>query len=162
MSTDMVFKLEMTMGLIWMGLVAGWYILPRLHKISIYDALTPPLLIAVLRFHGMNFLVPEINNGLSSDFAIPAAYGDFAVCLIALAAAVACRKRMKIGITFAWIYAILGALDFANGFYLGEIHQMPLHLGPTWFMVIYEAPLQITALFVLFRLLTKHPELKVI
>src|SRR5687767_649375 len=98
MTTDLVFKLQMSMGLILTGIIAAWYVLPKLNKLSIYDALIPPLLIAVLRFHGMNFLVPEINIGLSRDFAVPAAYGDFAVCLIALFAAIACRKRLKIGI----------------------------------------------------------------
>ncbi len=155
--TEMIFNLQMTMGLIFWALAAWWFILPKLNSMAFRDALLLPLLIAVLRFHGTNFLVPEINNGLSLNFATPAAYGDLAVCILALVAGVAVRLRSNAGLMLAWAYAVLGALDFINGFYLGNVNDMPHHLGATWFMVTYEAPLEIMALFILVRLLLKHP-----
>ena len=69
MNTEMIFNLQMTMGLVFWLLVSFWFVLPALYKINFFDALTVPLLIAVLRFHGMNFLVAENNNGLSLNFA---------------------------------------------------------------------------------------------
>ena len=119
--------------------------------------LTVPLLIAVLRFHGLNLLVHEANNDLALAFAEPVAYADFAVCILALIAAVTLRMGLKVGPTLAWAYAVLGTLDFIIGFYLGNANDMPHHLGATWFMVTQEAPLELMALVVLFTLLLKHP-----
>ena len=155
--TEIVFNLQMTMGLVFWGLVAWFFVLPKLYTMTFANALLVPLTIAALRFHGTNFLVPEINIGLSEAFGKPAAYGDLAVCLLAILAAVTIKLGVKAGPMIAWAYGILGALDFANGFYLGNANDMPHHLGPTWFMVTYEAPLEIMAIFVLFRVLLKHP-----
>ena len=160
--TEVVFNLQVAMGLVFWGLAVAWFILPKLYKLSFSDALLIPLLVAVLRSHGMNFLVSQINNGLSENFAAPAAFGDLAVCLLALLAAVTIKLQLKVGPILAWLYAVLGTVDFAIGFALGNAHDMPNHLGPTWFMVIYEAPLEIMALFVLFRLLLKHPGRKAV
>jgi hypothetical protein len=156
--TETIFRLQMTMGLVFWGLVAWTYILPKLYGVPFHRALLLPLLIAVLRFHGTNFLVPEANAGLAEAFAKPAGWGDFTVCLIAIAAVVLCQLGSKAGPMVAWLYGIAGTLDFAMGFYLGEVNDMPHHLGATWFMVTQEAPLQIVAIFVLFRLLLKHPQ----
>ena len=68
--------------------------------------------------------------------------------------------KSKAGPTLAWLYAVLGALDFMLGFYLGDANKMPYHLGATWFMVTQEAPLQILTLFCIFRVLLKHPQRK--
>ena len=156
--TEIIFNVQMAMGVLWMSLVARWYVLPKLYTLPFHNALVPLLLVAVLRFHGLNFMVPENNNALSEAFAVPAGYGDFAVCLIALSAAIACRMRSSVGPMLAWLYAVVGTLDFMMGFYLGDAAKMPYHLGATWFMVIQEAPLQILALFCLFRVLLKHPQ----
>jgi hypothetical protein len=155
--TDIIFKLQISMSLIVGGFVVAWYVLPALNKKTFYAALLPPLLIAALRFHGLNFMVPEINDGLPEAFSHAAGPGDFIVAIIAIIALIALRMKWSVGVWIAWAYAILGTLDLAYGFYLGELYGMSSYLGATWFMVIYEAPLEILALFVLFKVLLSHP-----
>ena len=123
--TEIVFNLQMTMGLVFWAIVAWFFVLPKLYTMPFTTALLLPLTIAALRFHGMNFLVHENNAGLAEAFAKPAAYGDLAVCLIAILAAVLIKLGVKSGVYVAWAYGVLGALDFANGFYLGDANDMP-------------------------------------
>src|SRR2546427_13067390 len=58
MSADLVFPLQVVLGLITMSLLARWFVAPRLAGLPRASALQPLLAVHTLRYIGLVFLTP--------------------------------------------------------------------------------------------------------
>ena len=87
MNPQQIFGLQVLLSFLVYGLVARWYVTPRLASLPLHAALQPLLVLHAARHLGMVFLVPSVvGPALPAVFAVPAAYGDLLAGLLALAA----------------------------------------------------------------------------
>ena len=153
MDTATVFNVLTLFSLVLFFLIAKWYVLPALLRLGPQEALVPLLLFSAFRYLGLAFLVPNWTDGLPAAFATPAAYGDLTVGILALGAAVALHYRMGPGTMLAWVYAVVGALDFMYAGFLGGQNEAGLTIGPLWPLMTILGPAWMVAIVFLFRLL---------
>lgn len=67
------------------ALIAKWYIWPAISGLPPKGALSPLLLFACLRVNALMFLMPGlVSPDLPAGFAVPTAYSDLTVVILAL------------------------------------------------------------------------------
>jgi hypothetical protein len=94
------------------AMAARLYILPKIDQIEPRAVLLPILLLHALRHLGLMFLAPgAVYAGIPTQFTHPAAFGDFAASLLAIAAVPAVAKNAKWAWALVWIFNIEGTLD---------------------------------------------------
>ena len=76
MPTDLVFPIQVVLAFVTMGLLARWYVAPRLAGLPREIALQPLLAVQTVRYIGLGFLAPAlVRPSLAQTFAVPAALG---------------------------------------------------------------------------------------
>ena len=122
MTTAALFGLSVLMSFLAFGTVTKLYIWPRLRIMPREDALMALVAPHTFRFIGLSFLVPGVvSPSLSSDFAIPAAYGDFVAAMLALIATWTLYARQTWAVGLVWVFNVWGSLDLLNAIYEGQI-----------------------------------------
>jgi hypothetical protein len=103
------------------GLIAKFYVLPRLRELRPKTVLLPILLLHSSRHLGLMFLAPGATfAGISPQFAYPAAFGDLLTALLALAAIPAVARDAKGGRLLVWVFNVAGTLDLILAIGLGH------------------------------------------
>ena len=88
------FQTQLVLGCVACLLCVGTYILPRLRSMDRFNAQRVIATIHSFRFFGLVFILPGVvGPKLPADFAVFAAYGDFATGLLALLALLMVRIR---------------------------------------------------------------------
>jgi len=153
MDTLAIFALQFILSLVVFGLLAKWYVLPRLAQYSTRQALIPLLIPHALRHLGLVFLVPGlVVQPLASSFANAAAYGDLVSGLLALLAMVALRARWGLALVLVWMFNIVGTVDLLNALRQAEV--VP-NLGTTWFIPTFVVPILLVTHALIFAQLFK-------
>src|SRR5207247_5508386 len=99
MSTDLIFPTQVILAFVTIGLLARWYVAPRLAGLPRESALQPLLVVQTFRYIGLGFLAPAlVRPSLAQTFAVPAALGTTLAAVLALAALAALRARSRLGI----------------------------------------------------------------
>jgi hypothetical protein len=143
MSTQQIFGLQFVLSLVLYGLLARWYVAPRLALLPLASALTPLLFLHASRFLGLVFLVPSVTGGpLPPEFAAAAAYGDLLAALLALASITALRTRWAMAVPLVWLFNLVGILDLINAMFQGLRYNV--QLGAAYYIPTVAVP----ALFV--------------
>lgn len=157
MSTQQIFGLQFLLSLVVYGLLARWYLAPRLAVLPLPSALMPLLFLHAFRHLGMVFLVPAVvGPGLQPEFAVPAAYGDLLAALLALAAIVALRARWPPALALVWVFNVVGTLDLVNALYRGA--QLQVQLGAAYYIPTFAVPaLLVTHAMILALLVRRRP-----
>jgi len=156
MTPQQIFGLQVLLSFLVYGLVARWYVTPRLAPLPLHAALQPLLVLHATRHLGMVFLVPTVvGPALPAAFAVPAAYGDLLAALLALAALVALRARSPIALPLTWLFNVVGLLDLINAFYQGLRNDV--QLGPAYFIPTFAVPALVITHLMIFRMLVRHP-----
>ena len=156
MSTQQIFGLQVLLSFVVYGLIAKWYVGPRLARFPVGQALQPLLALHAFRHLGMVFLVPTVVGGpLPPSFAIAAAYGDLVAGLLALAAIATLRARAAIAMPLTWVFNVWGLLDLVNAFYQGLSHDV--QLGAAYYIPTFIVPALVITHVMIFRLLLRHP-----
>lgn len=156
MNTRQIFLLQVLLSFLVYGLVARWYVAPRLASLPLHAALPPLLVLHALRHMGMVFLVPTVVGPvLPASFAGPAAYGDLVAGLLALAAMVALRTRARVALPLTWLFNVVGLLDLIHAFYQGLRHDV--QLGAAYFIPTFIVPALVITHLMIFRMLLRHP-----
>ena len=162
MSTETIFQTQLLLGYaVWL-LCFGTYVLPWLKAM---DRVAAHRVIATLhstRFFGLVFIVPGVvGPGLPASFAIPAAYGDFAAGILAIAALLTVRIRPLFWL-FVAAFNLVGAADLILNYYHATQVDLPAlagQLGATYAIPILLVPLlmitNLVALYWLVRPQTK-------
>src|SRR5260370_42600660 len=94
------------------GLIAIWYVVPRLSKRPRVEALLPLVLLHMFRTVGLVFLFPQVTGGaLPPSFAAPAAYGDLLTTVLALLAVFGLRLRPGWPLPLVWLFNLVSITD---------------------------------------------------
>lgn len=143
MNAQLAFLLSVGANLLAFTLIVTWYVIPRLSKRSREEALLPLVLLNTFRTLGLTFLLPQVTGGtLPPNFAIPAAYGDLLVTVLALLAALALRFRPGSALPLVWLFNLIGIVDLLFAIAQGLISGLPfLQLGAAWFIPTVYVPL---------------------
>jgi len=153
---QIIFGLQVLLSFVVYGLVARWYVAPRLATLPLHRALQPLLVPHAFRHLGLVFLVPTVvGPALPASFAGPAAYGDLLAGLLALAAIVSLRARAGAAVPLTWLFNIVGLLDLVHAFYQGLTHDV--QLGAAYFIPTFVVPVLVVTHVMMLRMLVRHP-----
>jgi hypothetical protein len=158
MPTEILFQTHLVLGYVAWLLCFGAYGLPWL---SAMDRVAAHRAIATLhsfRFFGLVFLLPGVvGPNLPADFAVFAAYGDFATGVLAMLALLTVRIRPLFWL-FVIAFNLVGTVDLIGNYYHAIQVGLPAHaewLGAVYAIPIIYVPLlmitHITAFYLLVR-----------
>jgi len=156
MSPAQIFGLQFLMSLLVYGLIARWYVAPRLATLPLGAALTPLLFLHATRYMGMVFLQPTVVGApLPREFAATAAYGDLVAALLALLAIAALRSRWTIALALVWLFNLVGTLDLLYALFQGN--RLQVQLGAAYYIPTVAVPaLLVTHAMIFARLTTRR------
>jgi len=124
------------------GLIAKWYIWPRIRDRPPKTALPPFLLYACLRVNGLMFLMPGlVSPELPQAFAMPTAYGDLTATLLALIALACLRYESRAAVPMLWLFNVVGILDLIYALISSiKAHVDPALLGVSYYLAVLNVP----------------------
>jgi len=158
MPTELVFPTQVVLGLTTWGLLARWFLAPRLAGLPREVALQPLLAVQAVRYIGLVFLAPAAAGGsLPQSFAVPAALGTAIAGVLALIAIAALRARSPVAIGLVWIQTIEGLADFANAFAQARAAGVVEQLGAAYYVPIVIVPAAIVSHVMILGLLLRRP-----
>lgn len=162
---DMIFGIQFLVMMLVNILVAFWYVIPWIRRVSFKDALTAMLLLHATRVIGLAFIVSAVTDPtLPRGFAYMAAGGDFAAALLSLLALVFVRKNLPGTKVMIFIANIVGFADLLIVSIWGS--SMPVtfpsyHLGAAWFIPTFIGPtMMVTHGLMLWRVFAHLPTTK--
>lgn len=140
------------------GLAARIYLVPRLGRLDFRTVMVPILLLHAFRHLGLMFLSPgAIYPGMPSEFAVPAAWGDFLAAVLALIALRAVLSGSRSARPLVWIFNIEGTLDLLNAIVLATIHQANAFMGPAYWIPAFWVPALLVTHYLTFVVLLRRP-----
>lgn len=156
MDSTALVGLSVLLSFVAFGRVTQLFIWPRLRSMRREEALL--LLVAphMFRFVGLAFLMPGVvAPTLPAAFAVPAAYGDLAACLLAIVAVWALSARAPWALAIVWLFNLEGTIDLLFAFYQGMIATglPPGSLGAAFFIPTVIVPPLLVMHLLIFRLL---------
>lgn len=161
MTPATIFQIHLVLGYVPWLLCFGAYVWPRLRTMERVAAHRAIATLHSFRFFGLVFLIPGVvSPGLPADFAVFAAYGDFATGLLAMAALMTARIR-----TLFWPLVVafnaMGAVDILVDYYHGNQIGLPAlagELGATYAIpIVYVPVLMITHVAAFYLLAGPRP-----
>lgn len=150
-----LFGIQFTMSLIAYGLIAFWYVVPRLSGLPRAVALVPLLWVHAFRIVGGTILAPgAVDAGVPTEFRVMIGYGDMATAALALLALVALRARFGGALALVWLCVVVGMLDTVNAIIQSmRVSVFTYPLGVNWVIVaIYVPALLVSSLLIFMRL----------
>ena len=148
MSPATVFQIHLVLGYVPWLLCFGAYVWPRLKAMDQVEAQRAIATLHSFRFFGLVFILPGVvSPNLPADFAVFAAYGDFATGVLAMLALLTIRIRPLFWL-FVVAFNLVGAADIIVDYYHGNEVGLPAlagELGATYAIpIIYVPVLMIT------------------
>jgi hypothetical protein len=158
MSPATIFQLQLLLGYVPWLLCFGAYVWPRLKAMDPIEAQRAIATLHSFRFFGLVLILPGVvGPNLPADFAVPAAYGDFATGVLAMLALLTVRIRPLFW-SFVAAFNLVGVADLIINYYHGNQVGLPALAGELsatyWIPIIYVPALMIThvaAFYVLAR-----------
>ncbi len=150
--------LQFSLALAVFGLIAAWWVWPRLAARDLTAALLPLLAVNAFRFVPMALYAPGQIDAAVPAYAVNAiALGDLVSALLAVAAAVALRYRGPAALALAWVFSIVGAIDVVAAFGAALAARIyAFGLGFSWFVVTLYVPVVLLTQVMIFRLLLRR------
>jgi hypothetical protein len=142
MEPIVLFGIQFTLALVAYGLIAWWYVAPRLSRLPREVALAPVLWVHAFRIVGGTILAPgAVAASVPAEFRTMIGFGDLATAVLALVALVALRFRLSAAIALVWLCLGVGLLDTVNAI----IQSMRFSvfndaLGVNWVIVTMYVP----------------------
>jgi len=162
MSPAIIFLLHLILGYVAWLLCFVVYVIPRLKTMARVDAQRAIATLHSFRFFGLVFLIPGVvGPNLPANFAVFAAYGDFATGVLALLALLTVRIRPLFWL-FVVAFNLVGAVDIIVDYYHAIQAGLPAlagELGATYAIpIIYVPALMITHVIAIYLLLRPQPK----
>ena len=157
MNPVQILGLQIALSFLFWGLIASWYVAPRLASQPWPQALMPLLFLHAGRYAGMVFLHPTVvKSPLPDFFALPVAYGDLVASVLAFLTILAIRSRSRAWLPLAWLTNVAGAIDLLNAYYRG-IRTQP-DLGAAYYIPAFIVPALFVTHAMMFKMLvTRRP-----
>lgn len=138
-------------------IAARLYLLPKLDQLDPRSVLLPILILHGLRHLGLMFLAPgAIYPGLSPDFAVPAAYGDFLAAVLAVIAIPAVATGASFAKALVWIFNLEGSIDLIVAIALANAYEAAPYMGPAYWIPAFWVPALLVTHYITFRILIKR------
>jgi hypothetical protein len=154
-----LFGIQFTLSLAAYGLIAFWYVAPRLSRLPREVALVPLLWIHAFRIVGGTILAPgAVDAGVPMEFRVMIGYGDLATAVLALVALIALRARFRGAIALVWLCIGVGMLDTLNAIVQSvRVSAFTYPLGVNWVVVtMYVPALLVSSLLIFMQLLDRR------
>jgi len=161
MPPNAIFRVHLGLGLLAWLLFVAIYWWPELKAPDRRQALRKIAMLNAFRFEGLLFLMPAfVGPHLPAEFAVPAAYGDLATSVLAIASILTYRWE-RVALILTVLYTALGAMDLINNVYRTiALNIDPTSFGIAYLIVILYVPLLLlmhgVALWLLLRPQTSH------
>jgi len=127
---DRILAVNLILSTLVFYVAARIYVLPKLGELRPRTILLPILLLHSLRQLGLMFLMRGATYpGMPSEFAYPAAIGDFITAILAFTAIPAVAKNLPVSRALVWIFNIFGTLDLITAITLATIYNAPIYMG---------------------------------
>ncbi len=157
MNIDLILPVSVTMGLLGYGMIARFYIMPRIAVLPRTDSLTALLFIHCFRYVGMAFLIAGVTSvAMDPRFANPAAYGDLLAAVLAILSIIALRRGWAIAIPLVLIFNIEGSLDLLNALFQGGRYHTSGEFGATYFIPVVIVPALLVIHYLIFVVLLRR------
>ena len=144
MSTEILFQTHLVLGYVAWLLCFSAYVWPWLSSMDPVAAQRAIATLHSFRFFGLVLMLPGIvSPDLPADFAVFAAYGDFATGVLAMVALLAVRIRPLFWL-FVVAFNLVGTVDLIVDYYDAIQVGLPAHaewLGATYAIPIIYVPL---------------------
>src|SRR5437879_2331483 len=158
MPTEILFQTHLVLGYVAWLLCFGAYGLPWLRSMDRVAAQRAIATLHSFRFFGLVFILPGVvSPNLPADFAVFAAYGDFATGLLAMLALLTARIRPLFWL-FVVAFNLVGTADLIVDYYHAVQVDLPAkagELGATYAIPIIYVPLLMITHVVAFYLLLR-------
>jgi hypothetical protein len=139
MSTQILFQTHLVLGYVAWLLCFGVYVWPRLRSMDRMEAQRAIATLHSFRFFGLVFILPGIvSPNLPADFAVFAAYGDFATGVLAMLALLTVRIRPLFWL-FVVAFNLVGIVDLIVDYYHATQVGLPAHAE--WLAATYAIPI---------------------
>jgi hypothetical protein len=151
-----LFGIQFTLSLAAYGLIAWWYVAPRLSRLPVELALAPLLWVHAFRIVGGTILAPgSVGPGVPTEFREMIGYGDLTTAFLALLALIALRKELSYAIALVWVFVTVGMLDTVNAIIQSiRFSVFTYPLGVNWVIVtMYVPALLVSSLLIVLQLI---------
>jgi hypothetical protein len=139
MSTQILFQTHLVLGYVGWLLCFGVYVWPRLRSMDRMEAQRAIATLHSFRFFGLVFILPGVvSPNLPADFAVFAAYGDFATGVLAMLALLSVRIRPLFWL-FVVAFNLVGIVDLIVDYYHATQVDLPAHAE--WLAATYAIPI---------------------
>jgi hypothetical protein len=162
MSPAIVFEIQLVLGYVPWLLCVSAYVLPSLKSMDRVEAQRAIAMLHSFRFFGLVFVIPGVvGPNLPADFAVFAAYGDFATGVLAILALLTIRIRPVFWL-FVVAFNLVGTIDIIVDYYHGNhvgLAALAGALGATYAIpIIYVPLLMITHVAAFYLMVRPQPE----
>lgn len=144
LTADVIFVVQFSIMMLVNILVALWYLVPWLKKVSYNEGITPLLLLHATRVIGLVFIVTAVTDpGLPGGLAMMAAFGDFAAAILSLIALAMVRKGTPGAKAMVVLANIVGLVDLLTVSIWGSTMAVSFpnfKLGTAWFIPTFIGP----------------------
>jgi hypothetical protein len=158
-SPEIIFQIHLVLGYVPWLLCFGVYVWPWLKSMDHVAAQRAIATLHSFRFFGLVFIIPGVvGANLPSDFAVFAAYGDFATGLLAMLALLTVRIR-SVFWPLVIAFNLVGTVDIIIDYYHGIQVGLPTlagELGATYAIPIVYVPVLMITHVVAFYLLARR------
>jgi hypothetical protein len=136
---------------------ARLYLLPLVPRVRPQVILVPILLLHSMRHLGLMFLTRGATfPGMPLQFAYPAAFGDLITAVLAFAAIPFVLRGSTLAKPAVWIFNIFGTLDLLAAITFATIYNVPVAMGPAYWIPAFWVPLLLVTHYVTFVLLRRR------
>ena len=152
-----ILTLNLILSTLIFGVAARIYLVPRLGDLDTRTVLVPILLLHAFRHLGLMFLSPGATEPtIPSQFAYPAAIGDFIAAVLAMVSVPAVMYRWNNAKPLVWIFNIVGSLDFILAIGLAVTFGATTHMGAAYWIPAFWVPALIVGHVIVFVVLVNH------
>lgn len=155
--SDLIVITNISLSLLAFSLVAYWYVVPILRRLSWQRALEPLLLLHTFRHIGLMFLAPgAVKTALPAAFSGPAAWGDLLAAALAFIAIFALRARVMWAPLAVWVFNVEGTLDLAYALTQGVANSAASGMGAAFWIPAILVPALLVTHALIFWLLVRR------
>jgi len=148
-------NLAMSTLVFWIA--AQLYLLPRLAACEPKAVLLPILLLHATRHFGLMFLAPGAHfAGLPTEFAWPAALGDFLTAVLALIAIPTVATQARGANALVWLFNIVGSVDLIAAVALATAYDAAPFMGPAYWIPALWVPALLVTHYIAFLVLVRQ------
>ena len=152
-----ILAINLLFGTLVFWIAAKIYLIPKLRVWESSAIMLPILLLHSLRHLGLMFLAPgAVYQGIPSEFATPAAYGDLVAAVLALVAIAAVTAKSQFARPLVALFNVEGMLDLIIAITLATVYGAAPFMGPAYWIPAFWVPALLVTHYIVFLVLGKR------